>query len=341
MARPRIGIVTPAGAQANNGNWRTAWRWARMLAGRYEVRVLPGWTGQPLDLLIGLHARRSADSIDAWHRAREGSARAQMRPGLRPDGAPRMVAPLVVVLTGTDLYRDIVTDAKARRSLEQADALIVLQDQGHLALPTRLRSKVQVVYASGARRRTLRNKTRRHLRALMVAHLREEKDPGTLLEAAGRLGDCAGIRIDLVGRALDRKLASAARATARECRFFRWLGGLDHEDSLRRIQRAHLLISCSRIEGGAHVVMEAIRCGTPVLASRIPGNLGMLGADYAGYFEPGDSAALAGLLQRCRDDPRMLAKLARQCRAREPVFAPPRERRAVLALVSRLLVRAH
>ena len=39
--------------------------------------------------------------------------------------------------------------------------------------------------------------------------------------------------------------------------------------------------------------MEAVRSGTPVVASRIDGNIGMLGQDYAGYFEWGDAAALA------------------------------------------------
>ena len=99
---------------------------------------------------------------------------------------------------------------------------------------------------------------------------------------------------------LDGALGQAARDTATECPRYRWLGGLPHESTRRHIQRAHVLVHASRMEGGAHVVMEAVRCGTPVLASRIPGNVGMLGADYDGYFEPGDSAGLARLLRRCQ-----------------------------------------
>jgi glycosyltransferase involved in cell wall biosynthesis len=58
---------------------------------------------------------------------------------------------------------------------------------------------------------------------------------------------------------------------------YRWLGALPHESTRRRIQAAHVLVHSSRMEGGAHVVIEAVTSGTPVLASRIPGNLGLLG----------------------------------------------------------------
>ena len=82
---------------------------------------------------------------------------------------------------------------------------------------------------------------------------------------------------------------------------------------------------------------EAVRSGTPVLASRIDGNVGMLGADYAGTFEWNDAGALATLVARARDDPAMLAGLAAQCRQRAPLFEPRRERATLLRLLSDLL----
>jgi glycosyltransferase involved in cell wall biosynthesis len=118
---------------------------------------------------------------------------------------------------------------------------------------------------------------------------------------------------------------------------YRWLGGQPHEAVRRRIQRAHLLIHASRLEGGAHVVMEAVASGTPVLASHIPGNMGMLGADYAGYFPWGDAAALAALILRCQNDGQLLETLAAQCRARAPLFEPAAERSALRRLVDELL----
>jgi putative glycosyltransferase (TIGR04348 family) len=326
MGRPSAIIISPAGPQSNNGNWRTAQRWGRMLAPVVRITIARRWEGEPFDLMIALHARRSADSIVAWQRGRAQAALRSQRP-------------LIVVLTGTDLYRDILSDPRAQRSLQCADVLVVLQDQAPASLPRPMRAKTTVIYQSGGRRRTLA-KTPRHLRAVMVGHLREEKSPQTLFDAARLLRQRSDIRIDLVGAALDKALARRAVDTARACPQFRWLGALPHADTLRRIQRAHVVINASSMEGGAHTVLEAVRSGTPVLASRIPGNVGMLGTDYAGYFPCGNAGALARLLERCRDEPGLLAALRRQCRARASRFEPRREQRALAALVSRLLTAA-
>lgn len=322
-----ICIVTPALADANNGNWQTARRWARMLQGHYAVRVVKAWPDTPsqpdgTDLLLALHARRSADSIRAWAQAH-----------------PRR--PLVVALTGTDLYRDIATDADAQRSLALAHRLIVLQDQGPLALPEALRHKCRVVLQSSTRRRTL-DKTDSRLRVVVVGHLRDEKWPQTIFEAACRLSPDEGIRIDHIGRELDPDLADAARATQAACPHYRWWGGLPHGATRSRIQRAHLLVHPSRMEGGAHVIMEAVQSGTPVLASRIDGNVGMLGTDYAGYFPPGDAAGLVTLLRACRmgqarPDGGTLVALQAQCSLRAPLFEPQAEQSALLSVLRELL----
>jgi putative glycosyltransferase (TIGR04348 family) len=323
MDQPSAIIVCPGVSQISNGNWRTAQRWGRMLASIARITIAERWEGQPCSLMIALHARRSAESIEAWHRTRE-----------RAGG--RSWLPLIVVLTGTDLYRDIRSDARAQRSLRLADALVVLQDQGLESLPPAARAKATVIYQSGGRRRLLA-KTRRHLRAVMVGNLRDEKCPQTLFEAARLLHERIDIRIDHVGAALDQSYARKAAATARACPHYRWFGALPHSDTLRRIQRAHVLIQASAMEGGAHAVLEAVRAGTPVLASRVPGNVGMLGQTYEGYFPCGDSAALAVLLQRCRDEPGYLAALRRLCAARASLFEPRRERHALKTLVVGLL----
>ena len=136
-----------------------------------------------------------------------------------------------------------------------------------------------------------------------------------------------------VGAALDPALGAAAEYCAAQCSRYRWLGGLPHADTLRRIRQAHVLFHASRMEGGAHVVMEAICRGTPVLASRIPGNVGLLGAGYGGYFELGDDAGLAALLEQARDEPAMLAALTAQGRARAPLFQPEHERATLRRIV--------
>jgi glycosyltransferase involved in cell wall biosynthesis len=98
-----------------------------------------------------------------------------------------------------------------------------------------------------------------------------------------------------------------------------------------------VLVHTSRMEGGAHVVMEAVRSGTPVLASRIAGNVGMLGADYAGYFDWDNATQLVELLRRCRQDTIFYAHLQAQCAARAPLFARQAEQLAVHQLVTDLM----
>lgn len=334
MHKPFLVIVSPALADANNGNWQTARRWQSMLGERYRVRISRDWSGSGRDAedaaMVALHARRSAASIQAW---------AQQHPGRG----------LAVVLTGTDLYRDIAQDPQARQSLELAQQLVLLQERAPLALPPTLRHKSRVIFQSCSARLPL-DKTTRQLRVLVVGHLREEKSPQTVWQLARLLRDQPGLLIDHVGAALEPVWAEQALAAMRDCPQYRWLGALPHEATRRRIQRAHLLLHPSVMEGGAHVIMEALRSGTPVLASRVAGNVGMLGPDYAGYFDCGDTVGLAELLRLCRDEvragasgrhcPSLLERLQQQGEQRAPLFDPARERAALLALVDDLLAAA-
>jgi putative glycosyltransferase (TIGR04348 family) len=314
--KPVVALITPALAAANNGNWQTAQRWARMLAGDYEVRIAQAWDGAPADVMLALHARRSAASIAAWAPSRR---------------------PLAVALTGTDLYRDVPNaDAAALQSLAHADRLIVLHEGAPDDVPPEHRAKCVVCFQSTASRRTL-PKTTRHLRALTVGHLRDEKDPRTVFASMRLLAARADILLDHIGAPLDAVLGDEAQTLMRAQPAYRWLSALPHAATLRHIQRAHVLVHPSVMEGGAHVVMEAIRSGTPVLASRISGNVGMLGRGYGGYFECGDAAGLAALLQRLRDDPAMLQALRVQGDQRSPLFEPAREQATLRSVIETLL----
>lgn len=325
MNSPRVLIISPAAASANNGNWQTAWRWSRMLRPLFETEIAQVWNGEPFDVMLALHARRSAESIARWAQAK---------------GATQDAKGLGVVLTGTDLYRDIQSDAPAQASLRYASQLVVLQECGADALPVALRHKTRVIFQSTAAQDALVKPTA-PLRVVMVGHLRDEKLPQTLFEAARRLLGYPDILIDHIGDALDPALGAQASACMRECPQYRWLGGMAHADTLQTIAQAHVLVHTSRMEGGAHVILEAVCSGTPVLASRIPGNVGMLGADYAGYFALGDAPGLADLLLRCRAQlghaNGLYAQLIKQCALRAPLFSPATEQAAVLALVKDLL----
>jgi putative glycosyltransferase (TIGR04348 family) len=288
-----------------------------MLGSDCRIGISGAWQGEPCELLIALHARRSAASIDAFARAHRHR-------------------PLIVVLTGTDLYRDIHTDASARRSLQQASHLVVLQDQGVDELPVALRGKCVVIFQSAARLQSV-PPPQRVLHVVSVGHLRAEKDPATYMRAARRLRERNDIRILQIGDALDPALGTAAQRTQAECPNYRWLGGLPRAAARQHIRRAQLLVNTSRMEGGAQVILEAVQSGTAVLASRIPGNVGMLGAGHAGLFELGDDAGLAKLLARARDEPPWLGALRAQTVARSPWFEPAEEQRRLVHLITTAL----
>lgn len=309
--------MTPALADANNGNWQTAHRWSRLLSGAYRVRLAAQWSNHDDALMIALHARRSAHSVVSWRERYPGR-------------------PLVLVLTGTDLYRDIACDADAQRSLELADKLVVLNALGARALPAHLQDKAHVVLQSCSARVAV-GKSPNYLRALMVGHLRSEKDPQTYFEAARLLAHDANIHFDHIGAALEPDLGQQAQALHAACPNYRWLGSLSHDATRRRIQRAHVLVHPSRMEGGAHVVIEAVRSGTPVLASHIDGNVGLLGAGYAGYFAAGNAAELSVKLVELHLHRGSLAQLAQQAQACSVQFDAENEARSLQSLLAPLI----
>ena len=269
----RIVIASPASAQENNGNWQTASRWAGFLHDDYAVEIVPEWQAGDADLLIALHARRSAPSLAAFASAYPAR-------------------PSVLVLTGTDLYRDIGTDASAAAALSRARALVLLQPAGLDRLPAAMRAKAHVIYQSAEAMPA--DPTRRKRAICMVGHLRDEKDPRTFMRAAGMLP----YQFIHIGDALDPALEAAARRTALDHPNYQWLGGLPRAEARERLARSHAMVIASTMEGGANVIIEAVTSAVPVLASAIEGNRGMLGDDYAGYFPVGDATALAALIDR-------------------------------------------
>jgi putative glycosyltransferase (TIGR04348 family) len=313
MAILRVCIASPAPRFANNGNSHTAARWADYLSACAQVQVITQWAGEPCDLLIALHARKSADAIERYR-----TARAEGR--------------VVLVLTGTDLYRDLPADAAARRSLELADIVVVLQRKALERLPPQVKQKARVIEQSAPAQ--LVNDKRTDTAAFVaVGHLRDEKRPLTLMRAARRLRGRPPISIEHIGESLDETLAAAARQTMRECPRYHWLGGLAHTETRLHIARSHALVHPSAMEGGANAVIEAIRSRVPVLASRIDGNVGLLGEDYHGYFPVDDDEALAELMCRFAEDPSFAMILQSQCAEIEGRFAPDVEAAAVRQLL--------
>ncbi len=311
-----IVIVTPATASSNNGNWHTAARWRSFLSLTTRTEIVEQWDGEPASAMIALHARRSAESIARFHLAYPNH-------------------PLALVLTGTDIYGDMGDDAVVQHSLACASHLVVLQEEALTRLSPADCAKARTIVQSAAR--TACADTAAHPADFVaVGHLRDVKDPLTLMQAA-RLLAHTGIRIVHIGDALDARLASEARRTMGECPNYRWLGGQAQSVARQWMACARAFVHMSKLEGGANVVIEAVRSKVPVLASRIDGNVGLLGADYEGYFPVGDSARLAQLMQSMVSDLTLAGRLRAQCAMQEERFSPAAEQGAVLTLLGDML----
>ena len=306
MRKLRCVIVTPAPPGSRAGNRNTAVRWAGILRQfGWRVDIVTEWQDGDQDLMVALHARRSRPSLLAWRQRRGDS-------------------PLMLALTGTDIYRDIRTDPAAADSLERADRLIVLQAAALDELAPLQRAKALVIHQSETARGPWQP-PHRFTRFAVIGHLREEKDPLRAALALAELPDLPGLRVVAAGAALAPVWHDETMALMDAEPRFRWLGEVPHWRALKLLRESHALIVSSRLEGGAHVISEAIVHGVPVLASDIPGNIGLLGESYPGYFPVGDSAALARLMRRVHDEPGFVMALHAALAARQPLFRPRRE----------------
>lgn len=316
----RVCIVTPAAAGSRFGNRVTALRWAGHLrALGHRVQLTESWDGQACDLLVALHAAKSFPSVERFRRS-------------RPDGA------LVVALTGTDLYQDLSRSPEARRSLELADRLTVLQPLALEALPAELHSKTRVVYQS-ARRASPAPAPPGVFQVCLLAHLREVKDPFLAAAAARRMPPRSQLSIVHLGASHDAESeAHARRETADNPRYV-WRADRPRAEALSVLAGSRLLLITSRLEGGANVVSEALASDVPVLSTRIDGSVGILGPGYPGYFPVGDAAALADLLLRAEEEDGFLDGLRAAMAPARALVEPARERGAWRDLLAELASR--
>jgi putative glycosyltransferase (TIGR04348 family) len=310
-----IRLITPAPPRSRAGNRATAARWAALLrALGHRVRISVDYGGEPADLMIALHAWRSAEAI-----ARFAAAYPQR--------------PLVVALTGTDAYRFIHSHPEPTlRSIALAHRLVGLHDLIGETVPAEHRGKVRVIYQS-ARPTGPRRPVQRGFPVCVAGHLREEKDPLRPALAMRDLPPASRLRVDHYGAAHTPDWAEAARQEMAVNERYRWHGEVPQHRLRHVYVRARLLVLPSRMEGGANVISEAVVAGLPVIASDIPGSVGLLGRDYPGYYPVEDTEALRALLLRAESEPAFYQGLAAACAGRRHLFTAEGEQARWAALL--------
>lgn len=299
-----------------HGNRITALRWQGFLDKLgFTADITEFWSGRNIDLLVALHAYRSHASLMQFK-------------SQYPD------KPVALILTGTDLYRDMEKHSEVLHSMEVADQLVVLQPSALKSIPLSLQHKAQVIYQSVEI--DFPQVIPEPNLVTVIGHLREEKDPFCIARSLPLLPTDSKMDIRHLGMAMDEEMERTARAYSKQLEHYHWLGEMSHLDTLKLLSQSRLMVISSRMEGGAHVVSEAIALGIPVIASDIPGNRGLLGEDYLGYYPVGNESALATLLSYCETSSDFYSSLKKQIHLRKNLINPEREMQSIQELLAQL-----
>lgn len=304
-----IRLITPARLGKKAGNSVTAIRWASILRELgHEVVIAHEYREEPADIAIALNAYRSADAIEAFRQR-------------HPD------RPLVVALTGTDLYRFKHSHAHVtERSMELADRLVVLNHLAHKAVPESEHQKLFLIYESARPLPGPRKPSVRSFDVCVIGHLRDEKDPLRTAHAVRDLPERSRIRVRHYGAAHTTMWARRAEKEMRRNRRYHWMGEVAHWRVRRGLSRCRLMTLTSNMEGGPNVLSEAVVAGVPVISSNIDGAVGVLGEDYPGYFPVGDTKELRRRLVQAETDPMFVEQLERHVVREAPRFSRRREK---------------
>ncbi|WP_372998206.1 selenoneine biosynthesis selenosugar synthase SenB [Marinobacter sp.] len=312
----RLIMITPAKPGSKAGNRATAERWKSLLENAgHSVEVVTEYRGEPCDGFIALHAWRS---VAAVRRFRESWP----------------ARPLIVALTGTDIYRyQYEYPEDTLYSMEQADALIGLHTLVADDIPADFAGKLVTLYQSAdgpesypAPQPAVKDNG---FGVCVIGHLRDEKDSLRAAYAARLLPEDSGIQVFCAGKPHNQDWQRKAEQEMSENPRFSWLGELEKAETRQLMANSQVMVISSVMEGGANVVSEACRAGLPVIASDIPGNVGLLGKGYGGYFPAGDEQALANLLLRAEQTPEFLATLRNQVGQLSGHFLPEKEQAAL------------
>lgn len=286
----RIDVVVPPLATGQSGNSVTGERYVRMFNDLGHESTLVAETRVGSDLVVALNAYRTAAAVKAATAA--GSL-------------------IVVVLTGTDIYRFLASDADVvLETLDQAHRLVGLNDRVGSELERRHRERLEIIPEGARRSAVVRRTSATEFSVVVVGHLRDEKDPRTVAAAVRDLPSQSRITVHHYGAPHSTDWAEWAQSEQRSNSRYRWHGEIPRSEMESIYAQAHVLVNSSMIEGGANAISEAVMADLPVLASNIPGNIGVLGESYPGYFDAGDPCSLSSSLLGLESDPQKLTELS-------------------------------
>ena len=231
----------------------------------YQARGSHGFDGESADVLISLHSYKGTQAVDDFRRQFPGGK-------------------VIVLITGTDLYVDL-PEGRGISTLEKADVIVLPYEEARGEILKDFEDKLYVVPSSLTIPEIEATPQSDQFVITIVGHLRPVKRPFLTIEAVAAHPEWGNIEVRQLGEALDEKSADTACDWEEKDTRYQWLGALPREESLAICAGSSLTVNSSRSEAAANAVLEAMTLGVPILASRIEGNIGLLGVDYPGYFE--------------------------------------------------------
>ena len=312
----KVCVASPYPLSELKGNSVTTDRIVAMLnEGGVEARGSYGNDGEPADILITLHAIKGAPAVFDFKKK-------------TPNGR------VIMLLTGTDIYQGLAEGSQiGGDALQVADRIVVPQEAALRKLPEKVRGKTVVIRPSLDPIAVKATSSQSPFVISVVGHLRPVKRPFLTIETLAQHPEWSDLEVWQIGQALDAEMRKTAEFWMEEDKRYRWCGGLPREESLALCAKSSLTINSSILEGGANAVLEAMTMGVPVLASRIEGNVGLMGDDYPGYFEEGGMAKALEAIMHQRVD---LDEWSLLLADRLPLFSRVRESESWLELLIEL-----
>ncbi len=289
----RVLLHVPLPRGSTRGNWITAIRWSKLLHGLgHTVRTVDpseyaSTETSSYDVFIALHARRSAEAIQKFRIA-------------TPQGK------IVVALTGTDLHVDLFDGTAGfscvTKSMRVADRIVLLEPEGLNNLAPEFRQKCTVIFQSTLLPRLEQQTRGSRFRIAFLAHLREVKNPFLICRAVELLPPSSSAMVTHAGEATSVFWRDRALQWSESCSRYEWVRAISHQDAMQLLANSQLTVLTSRHEGAPSVFSEAAALGVPILSTRIPASVGILGAKHPGLFNVDDAAGLAKLIHRAEHD---------------------------------------